>query len=61
MSAFAYVGCRTSREEAVVREGAGPRHLAFHPSRPWVYVVNELDSSVTDYRFDVDTGRLTPC
>jgi 6-phosphogluconolactonase (cycloisomerase 2 family) len=45
---------------AVVREGAGPRHLAFHPSRPWVYVVNELDSSVTAYRFDVGTGALQP-
>lgn len=46
--------------EAVVREGAGPRHLAFHPSRPWVYVVNELDSTVTAYRFDTATGALQP-
>jgi len=29
-----------------VREGAGPRNLAFHPSQPWAYVVNELDSTV---------------
>ena len=42
------------------REGAGPRHLAFHPGRPWVYVVNELDSSVTAYRFDSPSGRLQP-
>lgn len=40
------------------REGAGPRHLAFHPSRPWVYVINELDSTVTAYTFDVATGAL---
>lgn len=32
---------------AVSREGAGPRHLAFHPSLPMAYVVNELDSTVT--------------
>lgn len=42
------------------REGAGPRHLAFHPSRPWVYVINELDSTVTAYRFDEATGVLQP-
>ena len=42
------------------REGAGPRHLAFHPNRPVVYVINELDSTVTTYRFDPRTGALEP-
>ena len=42
------------------REGAGPRHLAFHPTQPWVYVINELDSTVTAYRFDEATGALQP-
>lgn len=42
------------------REGAGPRHMAFHPSRPWGYVVNELDSTVAAYRFDAATGALAP-
>jgi len=42
------------------REGAGPRHLAFHPTQPWVYVINELDSTVTAYRFDEVTGALQP-
>lgn len=45
---------------AQAREGAGPRHLAFHPTRPWVYVINELDSTVTAYRFDAETGALQP-
>lgn len=27
--------------------GAGPRHLTFHPNKKWVYVVNELDCTVT--------------
>jgi 6-phosphogluconolactonase (cycloisomerase 2 family) len=44
----------------VTREGAGPRHLAFHPHAAFAYVVNELDSSVTVYRFDVQTGALAP-
>jgi 6-phosphogluconolactonase len=29
------------------RPGAGPRHLAFHPKLPVVWVLNELDSTVT--------------
>ena len=28
------------------RAGAGPRHFAFHPSAPFVYLLNELDATV---------------
>ncbi len=28
-------------------QGAGPRHLSFHPNSKWLYVVNELDCTVT--------------
>lgn len=42
------------------REGSGPRHLAFHPSRSMAYAINELDSTVTSYRFHPDTGALQP-
>jgi 6-phosphogluconolactonase len=42
------------------REGAGPRHLAFHPNAPYAYVVNELDSTVTACRFSAETGALAP-
>lgn len=45
---------------ATAREGAGPRHLAFHPSAPFAYVVNELDSTVSACRFDAETGALAP-
>ena len=27
--------------------GAGPRHLTFHPNKKWIYVINELDCTVT--------------
>lgn len=27
--------------------GAGPRHLTFHPNGKWIYVVNELNSTVS--------------
>ncbi len=42
------------------REGAGPRHVAFHPTRGLAYVVNELDSTVTTYRLDPGTAELEP-
>jgi 6-phosphogluconolactonase len=45
---------------ADMRPGAGPRHLAFHPTLPLVYVANELDSTVATLRFDAATGRLAP-
>jgi len=42
----------------VAREGSGPRHIAMHPKAAFAYVVNELDSSVTSYRFDPQNGAL---
>ena len=30
-----------------MREGAGPRHLVFHPKKNWIYTVNELDCTVS--------------
>jgi 6-phosphogluconolactonase len=31
--------------------GSGPRHLAFHPSWPFAYVINELQSTITALRY----------
>lgn len=42
-----------------VHPGAGPRHIAFHPRQPFVYILNELDSTVTATGRDLDTGALT--
>ena len=39
--------------------GAGPRHLAFHPSGSHAYVINELDSTMTVFAVDSDTGAMT--
>src|SRR6266702_2535075 len=33
------------------RSGAGPRHAGFHPAKPYAYLLNELDSTLTTYRF----------
>ena len=37
--------------------GYGPRHLDFHPSGPWVYVVLERQNEVETYR--LEDGSLT--
>jgi 6-phosphogluconolactonase (cycloisomerase 2 family) len=42
------------------RSGAGPRHAGFHPTGPYAYVLNELDSTLTTYRFDAERGSLSP-
>ena len=38
--------------------GAGPRHFTFHPSGRFAYVINELNSTVTVFRYDVGKGSL---
>jgi 6-phosphogluconolactonase len=45
--------------DAIMRPGAGPRHLALHPTLPLVFVANELDSTVTTLRFDRESGALS--
>ena len=45
---------------AMTSAGAGPRHAAFHPSRPVAWVANELASSVTTYDWDPQRGSLRP-
>jgi 6-phosphogluconolactonase len=44
--------------DAVMRAGAGPRHIAFHPTLPLVFIANELDSTVATLRFDSERGKL---
>jgi 6-phosphogluconolactonase (cycloisomerase 2 family) len=34
--------------------GFGPRHLDFHPTRPWVYVSRERENKLDVYRLDGD-------
>eukprot|EP00929_Paragymnodinium_shiwhaense_P007419 TRINITY_DN111331_c0_g1_i1.p1 TRINITY_DN111331_c0_g1~~TRINITY_DN111331_c0_g1_i1.p1 ORF type:complete len:434 (+),score=48.58 TRINITY_DN111331_c0_g1_i1:217-1518(+) len=38
------------------KRGCGPRHLSFHPSKAWVYVVNELDGTLSALEFKCSTG-----
>ena len=43
---------------AAVDPGAGPRHVAFAPSGKFLYVVNELASTVTVFAWDAGPGTL---
>jgi 6-phosphogluconolactonase len=42
------------------RPGSGPRHLAFHPRLPVVWVLNELASTAATYAWDAKNGALHP-
>ena len=38
--------------------GAGPRQLVMHPGGGYAYLINELDSTMTAFRYDRDKGSL---
>jgi 6-phosphogluconolactonase len=38
--------------------GAGPRHVALHPSAPLAFAINELTSTITSLSWDQKSGRL---
>jgi 6-phosphogluconolactonase len=40
--------------------GSGPRHLAFHPSGKYVYVIEEMSSTIEVFAWDAPTGGLRP-
>ena len=45
---------------AKVNAGAGPRHLAFHPNGKFVFVVTEMEDSVTAFAYKANNGSLSP-
>jgi len=50
----------TAQGSVQSRPGAGPRHVAFHPKLPIVWVLNELNSTMATYQFDPESGSLKP-
>ncbi len=47
-----------SPDELKLEDGAGPRHLCFHPNGKWIYVANELNSTVTQIDItEMDTAE----
>ena len=43
---------------AAVRPGAGPRQVVMHPGGRFAYLINELNSTMTAFRYDGDQGTL---
>jgi 6-phosphogluconolactonase len=43
---------------AAIKAGSGPRHLAFHPSGRFVFLINEMGSSLTAFAYDAERGAL---
>jgi 6-phosphogluconolactonase len=43
---------------AVMRPGVGPRHLVFHPDGRFVYVINELEPTITVFAYESASGSL---
>lgn len=41
-----------------VSSGAGPRHIAFHPSGRFAFVNNEIDSTLSAFAYDAERGTL---
>ena len=48
----------TDQPPTVAAPGSGPRHLAFHPSGHYAFVINELSSTLSAFAFDPDSGAL---
>lgn len=48
----------TTQEYFSLPDGFGPRHLVFHPDSSWVYILNELNSSVTAGSLNLETGSI---
>ncbi len=44
--------------EVKVQPGSGPRHLVFHPNGQYMYVLNELNSTLIVYRYLSEAGSL---
>ena len=43
---------------ATVEPGSGPRHMAFHPSGRFAYVINEIVLTMTAFERDATSGAL---
>ncbi len=43
---------------ASVKPGSGPRHFAFTPDGRFAYVINEIECTLTAFRYDAQRGEL---
>ncbi len=47
------------QQSITLQAGAGPRHLTLHPNGRYVYVINELDSTMVTLKYDAAAGMPT--
>ena len=47
-----------TQPSAELQQGAGPRHLTLHPTGKYLYVINELDSTMTAFKYSNGTLAL---
>ncbi|WP_025718606.1 lactonase family protein [Paenibacillus sp. 1-18] len=52
-------GKLVTHRETDLPPGSGPRHLVFHPSRPYAFVANELNNTVAVFGYNERNGELT--
>jgi 6-phosphogluconolactonase (cycloisomerase 2 family) len=50
----------TVQGSAVARSGSGPRRVAFHPTLPIAFVLNEIGSSIATYYLEAEHGSMWP-
>ncbi|MEK7477318.1 MAG: lactonase family protein [Candidatus Coatesbacteria bacterium] len=43
-----------------IEPGSGPRHMTFHPSGRWAYLINEMGNTVTAFEWERVSGKLEP-
>jgi 6-phosphogluconolactonase len=48
----------TNLDHAQVASGSGPRHSSFHPGGKFVYVIDEMVSSITAFTYDAAHGTF---
>ena len=61
LKVFNYKAGLLTNEVSIAPNGGkefGPRHLDFHPTRPWMYVSIETQNQM--YMFRMDDGRINP-
>lgn len=42
-----------------IKPGAGPRHFDFHPNGTWLYVINELNATITVLSYDATNEQIS--
>jgi 6-phosphogluconolactonase len=47
-----------AHSEGIIHPGAGPRHLDFHPNGRYIYVINELDATMSALTWDSQRGEI---